>query len=55
MPRGNIPRSRGDIGAHMLNLWKLEPGVVFQKIVVDLEVVRPSYLGPPESTKQFAR
>jgi hypothetical protein len=36
-------------GAHELNLWALEPGVVFQKIVVDLGGVRSSYLGPPES------
>ena len=38
-------------GAHTLNLWALEPGVVFQKIVMDLGGVRPSYLGPPESMR----
>jgi hypothetical protein len=32
-----------------LKLWAIEPGVVFQKIVVNLGGVRPSYLGPPES------
>ena len=38
-------------GAHVLNLWAVEPGVVFQKIVIDLGGVRTSYLGPPESTR----
>ena len=36
-------------GAHTLRFWALEPGVVLQKIVIDLGGVRPSYLGPPES------
>ena len=36
---------------HVLKLWALEPGVVFQKIVVDLGGLRESYLGPPESPR----
>lgn len=36
-------------GAHALRVWLLEPGVVLQKVVLDLGGVRDSYLGPPES------
>lgn len=36
-------------GGHRLKFWALEPGVVLQKVVVDLGGVRRSYLGPPES------
>lgn len=35
---------------HTLNLWAIEPGVVFQKVVVNLGGLRDSYLFPPEST-----
>ena len=38
-------------GAHVLNVWALEPGVVFQKLVIDLGGVKSSALGPPESMR----
>jgi hypothetical protein len=36
-------------GANVVNFWALEPGVVVQRLVIDLGGVRTSYLGPPES------
>ena len=36
-------------GTHTLKVWMVDPGLVFQRFVIDAGGLRPSYLGPVES------
>jgi hypothetical protein len=44
-------------GEHILKIWAVDPGVVFQKIVVETYPggIKQSYLGPPQSYNKFLR
>jgi hypothetical protein len=37
-------------GQHTVKFWRIDSGVVLQKLVIDAGGLQPSYLGPPEST-----
>lgn len=36
-------------GKHVLKIWAIDPGIVFQRFVINTGGLRPSYLGPVES------
>jgi hypothetical protein len=40
---------RGGAGWHKLPIWAMDPGIVLDKIVVDLGGLQASYPGPPET------
>jgi hypothetical protein len=46
---GHTAHTLAKSGYHTLKFWMVDPGVVLEKLVVNLGGVRPGYLGPPES------
>lgn len=38
-------------GAHRVRLWRVDPGVVFQRLVISRGAAPRSYLGPPEGVR----
>ena len=40
------------VGYQPLKVCMVDPGIVLQKIVIDLGGLKPSYLGPPESYRR---
>ncbi len=54
--RATLSRHRIETpGRHVLKIWMIDPGVVLEKIVVDSGGLRPSYLGPPETSHDASR
>jgi len=44
-----IPLTIASPGQHTLKIYGLDPGVLLEKIVLDVGGLHPSYLGPPET------
>jgi hypothetical protein len=47
-----IAKVQAGAGAQTLKLWRVDPGVVIQRIEVVRGTLPPSYLGPPQSTRR---
>jgi hypothetical protein len=42
-------------GAHTVKIWLVDPGLVFQRVIVATQPLPASVLGPPESRRAVAR
>jgi len=49
---GISEHSFASTGTHLLKIHPLDPGVVFDKIVIDQGELKPSHLGPPETVSR---
>ncbi|MDR2621280.1 MAG: glycosyl hydrolase 115 family protein [Dysgonamonadaceae bacterium] len=45
----SVKMTIGEAGSHTLRIRVLEPGIVFEKIILNLGGLKPTYLGAPES------
>ena len=39
-------------GQHTLTIWMVDPGVVMDKLVLEFNPAKETYLGPPESYRR---
>lgn len=44
-----VPLTLKEPGSHSLKIWMVDPGLVIERLLLDLGGLRPSYLGPRES------
>jgi hypothetical protein len=49
--RVTVPLAIAKSGAHSLEIWAVDPGVVLERLVLSHGPLKPSYLGPPESAR----
>ena len=47
-----VPLMIPSAGVHTVKLWRVDPGVVFQRLVLSRQALPESYLGPVESVRR---
>jgi hypothetical protein len=53
--RGTSRHQVQKAGRHVVKLWLVDPGLVFERVVISRVALPQSYLGPPESPKLAGR